>query len=264
MSQVQEILNQILKDVSELSEMLDESTLVSLLTVDRMRWNKMKVGTKKYGAWNPETCVRDLLPGDLSEELVDAMNYHAMQLAKVWAKHEGAPDVLGGTPENWTKAGLRAAPGHVPLRIRRGHRARSTSPESPRQFYVGDAGVDLVVLEDVWVMPGQYRDLSHDVYIDIPPGYWLEVRGCSSTNFRHRLQVAHGTIDNTYDGEIKTAVYNPGWIPRKVRRGDRISQVVLVPLIPPEIQTSDDGGDSWSVSDRPHETRGSKGFGSTR
>jgi dUTP pyrophosphatase len=253
-------LDELFEIYNEFIDNSNKELLLDFLRVDIERYKKMLLGFKKYGSWNPDCCVRDMAPGDFSEELVDAANYAAMQIVKV---RRSCPDG-GGTPRNWAKPGIRAAPGHVPLRVIRGQEAIAASQEPPKQFYVGDAGVDLVIIKDVIIFPFCVKNIRHDIRIEIPPGYWLGIRGCSSTVFKRRLSVYHCTIDNSFKGELSTSVYNPTFLPRRLRRGDRISQVVLYPLIPPEINTTDDDKQTWKVSERPHKERGEAGFGSTR
>lgn len=63
-----------------------------------------------------------------------------------------------------------------------------------------------------------------------------------------------GTIDNTYRGELKAVLYNITDKPFTISYGDKIAQLVVVPIVIPSLVVVDELGDS---------DRASSGFGST-
>jgi dUTP pyrophosphatase len=90
----------------------------------------------------------------------------------------------------------------------------------------------------------------------LPPGTELQVRPRSGLAARHGVTVlnAPGTIDADYRGEISVPLINLGAELFEIRRGDRIAQAVLAPVV--QI--------AWVVVDHLDDTaRGDNGFGST-
>ena len=65
---------------------------------------------------------------------------------------------------------------------------------------------------------------------------------------------SRGTIDSGYTGAIRVTLINHGDRTLKIKAGDKISQLVILPIITPEIEVVDSLGKT---------ARGNKGFGST-
>ncbi len=129
--------------------------------------------------------------------------------------------------------------------------------ELPAQAHEGDAGLDLCSTIDVEVLPGERAMVPTGLSVAIPDGYAGLVLPRSGLASRQGLTLANapGLIDSGYRGEITCAVVN---LDRdqavKIRKGDRIAQLVVVAL--PQILPS------W-VDELPPSTRGDGGFGST-
>lgn len=120
----------------------------------------------------------------------------------------------------------------------------------------GAAGMDVCAAEDVTLAPGARHAVATGLSVAIPPGYEIQVRPRSGLAFKHGIAVpnAPGTIDSDYRGEIKVILINLGDSAFEVRRGDRIAQLVLAPVVRA----------SWLKVDELDETaRGEGGFGST-
>jgi len=126
----------------------------------------------------------------------------------------------------------------------------------PRRAYEGDAGFDLVVSVSVDIMPGQFFDVPAGVRVELPPGVWAMVTGRSSTLRKRRLLVSQGIIDNGWRGELFTGVWNLGPERARVRRGERIAQ--LIPFHQASLQMTARRVERLGDSDR-----GTAGFGST-
>jgi dUTP diphosphatase len=129
--------------------------------------------------------------------------------------------------------------------------------ELPAQAHEGDAGLDLCSTIDVEVLPGERAMVPTGLSVAIPEGHAGLVLPRSGLASRVGLTLANapGLIDSGYRGEVTCAVVN---LDRdqavKIRRGDRIAQLVVVAL--PQILPS------W-VDDLPPSSRGEGGFGST-
>lgn len=129
--------------------------------------------------------------------------------------------------------------------------------ELPAQAREGDAGLDLCSSIDVEVLPGERAMVPTGLSVAIPDGHAGLVLPRSGLASRQGLTLANapGLIDSGYRGEVTCAVVN---LDRdqavKIRRGDRIAQLMVVAL--PQILPS------W-VDDLPPSSRGEGGFGST-
>ncbi len=122
------------------------------------------------------------------------------------------------------------------------------------------AGLDLLaaVPQDAPMIlaPGKYAVIPTGLTIALPPGYEAQVRPRSGLAAKHGVTVlnAPGTVDADYRGEIGVLLINHGDAPFPIRRGERIAQMVIAPVIRAELVAAV----SLSATDR-----GSGGFGST-
>ncbi len=90
------------------------------------------------------------------------------------------------------------------------------------------------------------------IRIAIPPGYEGQVRARSGLAVRGIIVPnAPGTIDADYRGEVKVILANIGKEDFIIKRGDRIAQLVIVPLVKVE----------WEEGDLNETERGEGGFG---
>ncbi|HWU03391.1 MAG TPA: dUTP diphosphatase [Novosphingobium sp.] len=120
----------------------------------------------------------------------------------------------------------------------------------------GAAGMDVVSAEDVTLAPGARHAVATGLALAIPPGFEIQVRPRSGLALKHGITVpnAPGTIDSDYRGELKVILINHGADPFEIRRGDRVAQLVLAPVVQ----------GTWLEVDELDEThRGEGGFGST-
>ena len=94
----------------------------------------------------------------------------------------------------------------------------------------GDAGADLVTTTDEVVDPGERVTVGTGVAIALPEGYAAFVHPRSGLAARVGLSIVNtpGTIDSGYRGEIRICLVNHDLRePIKLRRGDRIAQLVV-------------------------------------
>ena len=109
------------------------------------------------------------------------------------------------------------------------------------------------------IEPGGWADIPLGVEVQLPPGWWGQLTGRSSTLRDRRLLVSQGVIDNGYRGALFAGVWNLGTEPARVEVGDRIAQLILLPLWRPEVTA-----DVVVEVDRlGPSSRGRSGFGST-
>jgi dUTP pyrophosphatase len=94
----------------------------------------------------------------------------------------------------------------------------------------GDLGYDLYATEDVLVDAGSGTTLvSTGIGCNFPTGYGALIRDRSGMAVKTSIFVVAGVIDNGYTGEIKVAFKNLG-TPYQIKAGDKIAQMVLVPV----------------------------------
>ena len=136
---------------------------------------------------------------------------------------------------------------------------RLTSPEASAPAYAlpGDAGADLALAEDVELAPFQRALVGTGVAVAIPEGYAGFVHPRSGLAHRLGLSLvnAPGTIDAGYRGEIKVNLINlDPTTTLALRRGDRIAQLVVQPVVRARF---------LPVDQLPDSVRGHGGHGST-
>jgi dUTP pyrophosphatase len=128
----------------------------------------------------------------------------------------------------------------------------------PAYATVGSSGADLraAVAGELWIAAGERRLVPTGFKLAIPPGYEGQIRPRSGLALRHGVTLPNspGTIDADYRGEILVALVNLSSRPFRVRRGDRIAQLVVAPVATARFaeRASLDGT-----------SRGDGGFGST-
>lgn len=104
--------------------------------------------------------------------------------------------------------------------------------------------------------PGSRAAVPTGLAFALPEGFEGQVRPRSGLAARHGVTCLNtpGTIDADYRGEVKVILVNLGEEDVTIRRGDRIAQLVIAPVVQAR----------WSEVDSLDETaRGAGGFGST-
>jgi len=128
----------------------------------------------------------------------------------------------------------------------------------PRYMTPHAAGMDLyaAVTDDEVLEPGQRALVPAGISIALPEGCEAQIRPRSGLAALHGLTLlnAPGTIDADYRGEIKMILANLGSEPFTIRRGERIAQMVIAPIVAARLQ---------AVETLPETGRGSGGFGHT-
>lgn len=129
-------------------------------------------------------------------------------------------------------------------------------PLAPTKAHAGDAGWDLYVAADVFLAPRSFTDVPTDVAVDLPPGTFGLILARSSTNKRADLRVHTSVIDNGYRGTLNVGTWNNGDEPHRVRAGERLGQLIVLPLLPVEMEQA------YELR-APEDGRGERGYGST-
>jgi dUTP pyrophosphatase len=126
----------------------------------------------------------------------------------------------------------------------------------PRYAHPGDAGLDLVSVEEAEIGAGESRLVRTGIAVELPENTEGEVRPRSGLAAKHRVTVLNspGTVDHGYRGEVCVILINHGRAPFRVEKGMKIAQMLIKPVITAEVREADELSDT---------RRGSGGFGST-
>ncbi len=151
---------------------------------------------------------------------------------------------------------MNPAPSAIRVQIVR--RPHSAGLALPAYSTPGSSGMDLrAAIENTQeISPGETVAIPTGLTIAVPAGHEAQIRPRSGLALRHGLSVLNtpGTIDSDYRGEVKVILANLGREPFQVKRGDRIAQLVICPVIHA----------SWEeVEQLPETSRGAGGFGHT-
>lgn len=128
----------------------------------------------------------------------------------------------------------------------------------PTRAHETDAGLDLYSPIDTMIgWPGSHTgnsvSIDTGVHVQIPAGYVGFIKSKSGLNVKHGV-VSEGVIDSGYTGSIVVKLYNHGSKAVFIQKGQKISQLVLLPIITPELER---------VGILEETDRGNGGFGST-
>ena len=120
------------------------------------------------------------------------------------------------------------------------------------------AGADLYACLDgkIIIAPGETAFVPTGIAMEIPTGCAGLVFARSSLGTKRGLAPANkvGVIDSDYRGEFFVALHNHGKLPQEIEHGERIAQLLIVPVYTPGFT---------EVTDLSDTKRGSGGFGST-
>ena len=122
----------------------------------------------------------------------------------------------------------------------------------------GSSGMDLMAFlnEPISITPQTSKLIPTGISIAIPENTEIQIRPRSGLAAKNNISILNtpGTIDSDYRGELKVILYNHGDKEFIVNNGDRIAQMVLVPIIKATFE---------EVESLPETIRGEGGFGST-
>ncbi len=122
----------------------------------------------------------------------------------------------------------------------------------------GAAGLDVyaAVESDLILAPRERVAVPTGFCIGLSPGYEAQIRPRSGLALEHGVTVLNspGTIDSDYRGEVQIILINHGDTIFKVSRGDRIAQLLILPVV---------RAACTEVNELEETERGEGGFGST-
>lgn len=105
--------------------------------------------------------------------------------------------------------------------------------KQPTRSNPSDAGLDIYanLKEEVTLEPGQNKMIPTGLKFGIPHGYMLQVCNRSSMGAKRSLVVGAHVIDSGYEGEVFIDLHNIGSEQQTISTGDKIAQLVLVPVV---------------------------------
>lgn len=128
-----------------------------------------------------------------------------------------------------------------------------TGAKMPTRAYGTDAGMDLYARESKIIPAHGSVVFDTGVHIELPKGTTGFLKSKSGLNVKYGI-TSEGVIDVGYTGSIKAKLYNHSDVDYEVNTGDKITQLVVLPIIIPELEEAE----SLITTDR-----GTNGFGSS-
>jgi dUTP pyrophosphatase len=139
----------------------------------------------------------------------------------------------------------------------------SPRAQLPRRASDGSAGFDLFAVERTVIPAACAREGRVDIgralvptglAFSIPDGHVGRVGSRSGLSVKHNIETGAGWIDSDYRGEVKVELKNFSGQDFIVEEGDRIAQLIILPIVTPDLE---------AIDRLPPTTRGAGGFGST-
>lgn len=123
----------------------------------------------------------------------------------------------------------------------------------PTRAHNEDAGLDLYA-RDAQIVPAKESAVfDTGVHVEIPKGYAGMLVSKSGLNVKNGL-TSEGLIDSGYTGSIVVKLYNNSGYDYKVENWNKISQLVIIPILTPDLELVDSFEET---------KRGNNGFGSS-
>lgn len=123
----------------------------------------------------------------------------------------------------------------------------------PERAHSTDAGLDILSPFNTIVRARESVIIKTGVHVQLPDNTAGLLVSKSGLNVKHGI-TSTGLIDQGYTGEITVKLYNNGNRDYKIERGDKISQLVIIPVLYESVEL---------VEELEETERGSAGFGST-
>jgi len=124
----------------------------------------------------------------------------------------------------------------------------------PSYAHPGDVGLDLRSLEDYALQADERRVFFLGFAIDFETGYAAIIKDRGSLPVRGGVHVMGGVYDAGYRGEYNVILINLGQEPYHIKKGDKLAQLVIFPVVIAELEEVNELSDS---------SRGEGRFGST-
>ena len=186
------------------------------------------------------------------DELLDAMRQCSFNLE--YAKeHMGRSEEADAYREELKKHPQIIADEIARRKVKKFRVMLSEGAKMPTKAHTADGGFDLYAPRAFTVLRGASTIVDTGVHIEIPKGYVGFLKSKSGLNVKYGI-TGEGVIDAGYTGSIVAKLYNDGGNPVRFEEGQKIIQIVFLPI--PEVELE--------LADSFEETeRGENGFGSS-
>lgn len=141
------------------------------------------------------------------------------------------------------------------------HRPDKTIPAYKNNRPGKDAGYDLYASEDKWFWPLQTIKVESNSHIHIPSAHLGRVTSRSGHS-KDGWLVHPGTIDHGYAGNIGVIMTNLSFLPRRIKKGTRIAQMIFMPFTTVIMEEVEDSKSYEQIVQKlSNSNRGVSGFG---
>lgn len=123
----------------------------------------------------------------------------------------------------------------------------------PCRAHPNDAGLDLFAMHSAVIPPCGHVMIETGIHAEIPVG--MVGLLTSKSGLMSKGITSRGTIDSGYTGSIKAVLYNHSHKCVDIEAGQKITQMVILPIITPELEVVD----SLEETDRADGGFGSSG-----
>jgi len=124
----------------------------------------------------------------------------------------------------------------------------------PHYAHPGDSGMDIFSIEDTTIKAGERAIVNTGISMEYPEGYCTLIWDKSGIASRAGIKVMGGVFEHIYKGEYKIIMFNTSKQDYQIKKGEKIAQILVQPIITAEIE---------EVSELSESVRGADGFGST-
>lgn len=126
----------------------------------------------------------------------------------------------------------------------------------PMRAHFDDAGIDFRTPEEFTLKPLESHVVDLNVKVQIPVGYFGKLESKSGLMVNHGVICMGGVIDSGFRGNIKVRMMNLSDKSYTFHKGDKLVQMVLIPVLLADIESVE----TLDVSESGRET---SGYGST-
>ncbi|MCF7866831.1 dUTP diphosphatase [Candidatus Woesearchaeota archaeon] len=124
----------------------------------------------------------------------------------------------------------------------------------PRYVRENDSAMDICSVEEYELKPGERKAIKTGIAISFPTGNVILIKDRSGLAAKKGITTLAGVIDPDYRGEYLVVLLNTSSESVKIEKGERIAQILMLPIIKPEIE---------EVKELTDSKRGDGGFGSS-
>lgn len=125
----------------------------------------------------------------------------------------------------------------------------------PTYAHPGDVGLDLYSLEDHELQPKERKLFMNGFALEFPEGYAAIVKDKGGPPYKYGLHTMGGVFDAGYRGEYSVQLINLGAEPIMIKKGQKIAQLVIFPVVLAELEETN----NLSESERGDGRHGSTG-----